>query len=181
MIYGRALSHSELKALLAADRQRFVAWRSENPWPISRKSWLAVWLFRWSFFYHGRGRRGLARFFWQVNLMLTGVDITPITDIGPGLLILRPKGVTLFGVAGSGLTVMGRSVIGGGGSRTDIGAGPGRPLIGDDVTLDFGSMVLGPVSVGNRVYVGAGCVVMKNVQADCKVTALAPEVVRRGS
>lgn len=174
MIYGHPITRAELKALLAADRERLQRWRASGDGPVPDRAWLAVRLYRLACYHHGNGRRSLARLFWQANLVLTGADITPITLIGPGLVIPRPQGVTLFGVAGRNLTIMGMAVIGGGTSRQDIGAGPGRPLLGNDVTFDMGAMVLGPVRIGNRVHIGAGCTVMQDLADDDRVMAPAP-------
>lgn len=38
-----------------------------------------------------------------------------------------------------------------------------RPIIGDNVTLGANVTIIGPVSIGNNVIVGAGSVVVKNV------------------
>ena len=50
-------------------------------------------------------------------------------------------------------------------SRADIGAGPGLPVIGDEVEVYPGSFVLGPIHIGDRVSIGPGCGVLKDVPA----------------
>lgn len=163
MILGRKFSRNDLHGLLAADYLGLVTYLgNEDPRRLIH-AFRAVKLYRWAQFHYGQGRRGLGRLIWQANLTLTGADISPISDFGPGLVVPCPLGVTLFGVAGNNLTVHGQAVLGGGMSRRDIGAGPGRPLLGNDVVLGHGAMVLGPVLVGNSTEIGPGCVVMQDV------------------
>lgn len=40
---------------------------------------------------------------------------------------------------------------------------PGRPIIGDNVTLGANVTVIGPIKIGNNVIIGAGSVVVKDV------------------
>jgi len=45
----------------------------------------------------------------------------------------------------------------------------GLPTIGDNVFCGVGSCVLGPITVGNNVKIGANCVVLKDVPDNCVV------------
>ncbi|MEW6676498.1 MAG: serine acetyltransferase [Pseudomonadota bacterium] len=125
-----------------------------------------VMLYRLSRHCHVRGWNLRARFFWQLNLWLTGADISPMSDLGEALLVIHPVAVTISGSAGRGLVVEGWGGMGGGLDMADIGAGPGLPVLGDDVVLDHGAMVLGPVRVGHRVHIGAGCTVTRDIPDD---------------
>ena len=53
------------------------------------------------------------------------------------------------------------------------------PVIGDDVTIGAGAKVLGKCVVGNRVKIGANCVVVKDVPDDCTVVGVPAFIVRR--
>ena len=53
------------------------------------------------------------------------------------------------------------------------------PTIGDDVTIGAGAKVLGKCVVGNRVRIGANCVVVKDVPDDCTVVGIPAYIVRR--
>lgn len=66
---------------------------------------------------------------------------------------------------------------GGSGLVTDIGAGPGLPVLGDGVVLEPGAMVMGPIRLGNRVIVGARCFVAKSLPDDAVVVPLEPRVL----
>jgi serine O-acetyltransferase len=181
MILGRRLSSQELRYLLAADRARLLEFMGETDAGRIRHAWHAVKLYRWSQYHYGRGRRSLGRLLWQINLTLTGADINPISDFGPGLVVPSPLGVTLYGVAGNNFTAHAQTVLGGGRSRNDIEAGPGRPLLGNDVTLGHGAMVLGPVRVGDGADIGPGCVILADVAERTHVAVPSPQMTPRGT
>jgi serine O-acetyltransferase len=135
-----------------------------------------VWLHRWSHYHFDRGNRLMARFLWHLNLNVTGADVSPLSDLGPGLVIIEPLSCIMLGKSGRNLTVRAHASFGGGMSREDIGAGPGLPLLGDDVELDFGSVILGPLRVGSRTYVGPRCVVHTHIEEDSRVLPPAPRI-----
>jgi serine O-acetyltransferase len=135
-----------------------------------------VWLHRWSHYHFVRGNRLMARLLWHFNLNLTGADVSPLSNLGPGLVIIEPLACILLGTAGRNLTIRAHASFGGGMSREDIGAGPGLPLFGDDVELDFGAVVLGPLRVGSRTYVGPRCVVHTHLEEDARVLPPAPRI-----
>jgi serine O-acetyltransferase len=136
-------------------------------------------LHRWSHWLFVHRRTIAARLVWQLNLWITGADISPMSRLGPGLVILHPFAVTITGNAGRNLFVVGWGGMGGGMSLDDVGAGPGVPVLGDDVRLDRSAMVLGPVRVGDRVRIGPGCTVVHDVADDCAVDPV-PVRVRAG-
>lgn len=120
----------------------------------------------------------MARFLWHLNLMLTGADMPPVTRIGAGFVIDSPLAMGLIGRAGRNLTVHAHAVVGGKRSRRDVGAGPGQALLGNDVELECGAIVIGPVVVGDGARIGPGAVVMRDVPAGSAVQAPAPRVRR---
>jgi len=125
-----------------------------------------VFLYRLSRFCYERQWGIAARLIWQFNLFVTGADISPISDIGEGFVIIHPVSVTVAGSAGQNFTVEGLGGLGGGISLEDIGAGPGLPLLGDNITLHRGAMVLGAVTLGDNVVVGPGCTVTQCLPAN---------------
>jgi serine O-acetyltransferase len=132
-------------------------------------SHVCVALYRLTRYCYVRGWRLPSRFFWQLNLLLTGADIAPLSDLGEGLLIVHPVAVVISGSAGRGLVVEGFGGMGGGLEMHDVGAGPGLPLLGNDVELAHGAMVLGPVTIGNGVRVGPGCTVTRDIPEHSEV------------
>jgi serine O-acetyltransferase len=108
-------------------------------------SYLCVLLHRMAHYFWCRGNGKLARAFTQANSLFTGADIHPHCDFGWGVLIPHPVALTASGNAGENCTLMPLSGIGILPRDKDIGAGPGLPILGDDVWLGAGCGVLGPV------------------------------------
>lgn len=50
-------------------------------------------------------------------------------------------------------------------------SGNGCPIIGDNVRIGTGAVVLGPTSVGNNVNIGTGAIVVKDVPDNCTVVS----------
>lgn len=54
--------------------------------------------------------------------------------------------------------------------QVTIGAGRGgTPIIGDNVYIGAGALILGGVHVGNNVKIGAGAIVLDDVPDNCTV------------
>jgi len=157
------------------DRERLLQCYEERGIPIRSvalsPSFVCVVLYRISRFFYVKGWGLMARLVWQLNMLFTGADISPICDLGEGLLVVHPVAVTIVGSAGCRLTVEGLGGMGGGLSMDDIGAGPGLPLLGDDVQMARGAMVLGPIRVGNSVRIGPGCTVVRDLPDNSEVLA----------
>ena len=175
------MSSAGLRAHLRADRERLDACLAERGIAVGHLSpaWITVVLYRCSRSLFERGWRIPARLVWQLNLWVTGADLSPLSALGPGLVIVHPFAVTIVGDAGRNLFVEGLGGMGGGMALDDVGAGPGLPVLGDDVRLDRGAMVLGPVRIGNRVRIGPGCTVVHDVPDDSDVGPV-PVRVRSG-
>lgn len=180
-----SLTLKQTFARLRADRERLseflVSFGSENSRRLLlHPSFLCVFFFRLANHFYRRGYRLTARFFWHLNVVLTGADISAPNDLGGGLLIVSPPGTAIMGKAGRNLTVMPCAGLGSElGRWEDIGAGPGLPVVGDDVVLEPHSGILGPIRVGNRVRVGAGIFVTVDVPDDTLVEGPRPRSVKR--
>lgn len=65
------------------------------------------------------------------------------------------------------------------GHNTTLGKkGTQRPIIGDNVYLGVGSMVIGGVNIGNNAVVGAGAVVVKDVPDNAIVAGNPAKVIK---
>ena len=58
-------------------------------------------------------------------------------------------------------------------------SGDSLPVIGDNVKIYTGAVVLGDISIGNNVIIGACSVVLKSVPDDCVVAGNPARVIRR--
>lgn len=162
---------AETRARLARDRERLrsVLTRGTGPEIQSlflHPGYLCVWLHRLAHHAARNGHRFLARIAWQLGIWITGADIHPHADLGPGLLIPYPAAVSISGKAGRDLTVMALGGVGGLLSKQeDIGAGPGHPVIGDGVYIGPHAGVLGPFTIGDGARIEAGCIVRQDLPA----------------
>jgi serine O-acetyltransferase len=57
--------------------------------------------------------------------------------------------------------------------------GDKRPTILDNVTVNAGAKVIGGVTVGNNVIIGANCVVVKDVPDNCTVVGVPAKIIKR--
>lgn len=86
-----------------------------------------------------------------------GVDIQTGAEVGPGLRLVHGFGV----VVGPG-TVLGAQCTIYQGCTVGQNRG-GEPTVGNDVVLNAGSVIAGPISVGDGVVIGANAVVLDSV------------------
>ncbi len=143
-------------------------------------SFLSVFFYRLATYFYRRRQRLIARFFWHINTLLTGAELDEDCEFGPGLVIVSPCGISLMAKAGRNLTIMPLAGLGAElGRNEDIGGGRGRPVLGDDVTLEPQSGVLGPVRIGSRVLIRGLTLVMRDVPDDTIVEGPNPRFLRR--
>jgi len=174
------ISWKETHHRLRCDKERLQEYYRNSGglrpiWLPSSPSYQCLFFHRISNYFFSNGRRLLARLFWHLNLIITGADISPDSDIGPGLLLLKPAGSAIAATLGKNCCIMGHVAIGGGMSDTrDIGAGPGLPLIGDEVEISYKGSILGPVKVGHRAHIGPGCLVIRDIEDDITLEPRVP-------
>lgn len=97
---------------------------------------------------------------------LLGIDLHPDVQAGPGLTIYHCHNVVLHPRARLGARCILRAGVCVGSSRTPGGVESAVPVLGDDVEVGVGALVIGPVTVGDRARIGAGAVVVRDVPHD---------------
>jgi serine O-acetyltransferase len=156
------------RAMLAADRTRLLA-HFGTPEPLwLHPGYVAVALHRMAHLLRARGWRRTARLLRLANLLLTGADLDPAASIGRGVVIPNPQAITVCGTLGENCTIMAHASIGWAASP----GAAGTPVIGSCVTFGPGALVLGPVSIGDRVRIGARCLVTTDLPDDTEVLSL---------
>jgi len=101
----------------------------------------------------------------QASQFLWGIHIDPGAEIGPGLYLGHPGGVWIGPVRmGADCNVTHNTTIG---RRTD--GKPGTPTLGDRVWIGTGSVIFGPITVGDGVTVGPLTLVGRDVPPRCLV------------
>jgi len=104
--------------------------------------------------------------------------------IGPGLYIPHPFGIVIgYADIGSNFTIGQHCSIG---NKAPIGAvdnvDRGKTIIGNNVFMGAGAVILGPVRIGNNVIIGANAVVTKDIPDNATVVGVpAREIKCSGS
>ena len=171
---------------LRADTRRLLAIKSKSfPWYVIESllfenGYQAVVLHRIAHWFRRRNIPFAGPFFHRLSIFLTGVDIAPAAQIGPGLMISHGVGL----VIGNGVKIGSDALLL---HQVTLGAPTGRrrgemPAVGDNVFIGAGSRLIGQITVGDNVFIGVNCVVTQDVPDDSKVTCAATiEVTQKKS
>ena len=121
----------------------------------------ALWTHRVSHALWTHGARTPARVLSSMARAVTGVDIHPEATIGRRVFIDHATGVVIGQTAevGNDVVIFHGVTLGG------VAMTPGKrhPTVGDHVMIGAGAKVLGPITVGTGVKIGANAVVVKDV------------------
>jgi serine O-acetyltransferase len=170
--YERAVEISkDVTAAVSKDmeavRQRDPAARSDIEILTCYPGLHALWFHRASHALWEREVPLAPRLVSQLGRLLTGIEIHPGATIGDGLFIDHGSGVVIGETSeiGDNVTIYQGVTLGGTGKQT----GKRHPTIGDSVVIGASSQLLGSITVGNNVRVGAGSVVVQNVPSNTTV------------
>lgn len=137
----------------------------------------AVLVHRFAHKLYKKGFFVLARFISQVSRWITGIEIHPGAKIGEGLFIDHGMGVVIGETAelGDNITLYQGVTLGGTGKEK----GKRHPTLGNNVVVSTGAKVLGSITIGDDVKIGAGSVVLRNVPSNCTVVGVPGKIVVR--
>lgn len=113
----------------------------------------------------------------QFSRMLTGIEIHPGATIGRRFFIDHGMGVVIGETAEIGDDVLLYQGVTLGGTGKE--RGKRHPTIGNSVVVGTGAKVLGNITVGDHVKIGAGSVVVRPVPPHSTVVGIPGRVVRR--
>ena len=119
----------------------------------------------------------IARSISHVGRILTGIEIHPGAKIGRGVFIDHGMGVVIGETAriGDKCLLYQGVTLGGTGKET----GKRHPTLEKNVVVGAGAKVLGNINIGTNTRIGAGSVVVKNVESNCTVVGIPGRVVHR--
>ena len=119
----------------------------------------------------------LPRLLSQVGRALTGIEIHPGARIGHGVFIDHGMGVVIgeTAVVGDQCLLYQGVTLGG----TGKAHGKRHPTLADNVVVGAGAKVLGAFTVGANTRIGAGSVVLRDVEADSTVVGVPGRVVHQ--
>jgi serine O-acetyltransferase len=112
----------------------------------------------------------------QLARWLTGVEIHPSARIGTGFFIDHGMGVVIGETAevGDYVTLFQGVTLGGTGKER----GKRHPTLGNHVVVGAGAKILGGISIGDNVKIGANSVVLKNVPANSTVIGVPARIIK---
>lgn len=167
-----ALLREDIDSVMSRDPAARSRWEVLTTYPgvhaiLSYRLGHALW---------GRGLHYPARVLQFVARMFTNVDIHPAARIGRRLFIDHGAGVVVGETAeiGDDVTLYHGVTLGG----TSWRKGKRHPTLSSGVVVGAGAKILGPITIGDRVRVGANSVVVKDVPADRTVVGIPGRIVR---
>jgi serine O-acetyltransferase len=130
---------------------------------------LAHWLVK-------RGVPFLPRALSQFARFITGIEIHPGATVGSGLFIDHGMGVVIGETTeiGDNVTLFQGVTLGGTGKQR----GKRHPTLGSHVVVGAGAKVLGPITIGDYVKIGANSVVLQDVPDHSTVVGIPGRIVR---
>ena len=136
--------------------------------------WAVLW-YRLAHRLYLKKRYFAARMISQCTARRTGIEIHPGAKIGKGFFIDHGHGVVIGETAeiGDNVTLYQGVTLGGTGKEQ----GKRHPTLGDNVMVSAGAKVLGSFKIGENSKIGAGSVVLKEVQANCTVVGVPGRIV----
>lgn len=120
----------------------------------------------------------LPRFISFVSRFITGIEIHPGATIGKGVFIDHGMGVVIgeTTIVGDYCLIYQGATLGGTGKES----GKRHPTLGTHVIVGAGAKVLGNISIGDNVRIGAGSVVLKDVPSHCTAVGIPGRTICRG-
>ncbi len=136
----------------------------------------AIWLHRISHFLWKKGFKLAARWLSQLMRGFTGIEIHPGASIGRNFFIDHGMGVVIGETTeiGDNVTLFQGVTLGGTGKQR----GKRHPTIGSHVVVGAGAKVLGPITIGDFVKIGANSVVLQDVPDHSTVVGIPGRIVR---
>lgn len=131
----------------------------------------------------------IAHFFWKMRMPfvprylseiareITGIEIHPGAQIGSDFFIDHGGGVVIGETAeiGENVTIYQGVVLGG----TTTDPIKRHPTLGNNIVVGTGAKLLGPITIGDNVKIGANSVVVKDVPPNSVVVGVPGRIVAR--
>ncbi len=168
---------ADMRRDVAAVFERDPAARSKAEVALCYSGLHAVWAHRVSHSLWRHNHLLSARVVSQLARTLTGVEIHPGAQLGPGLFIDHGMGVVIGETAevGEDVTIYHGVTLGG----TSLEPGKRHPTIRDRVTIGAGAKVLGPIEIGHDSRIGGNAVVVRPVADNSVVVGVPGQVIAR--
>ncbi len=138
----------------------------------------AIWGHKLTHWLWIRNARLLARWLSHVMRFLTGIEIHPGAQIGPGFFIDHGMGIVIGETAeiGKDVSLYHGVTLGG----TSLEKVKRHPTLEDRVVVGAGAKILGPIEIGADSRIGANAVVVKPVPENSVVVGVPGRIIKRG-
>jgi serine O-acetyltransferase len=135
----------------------------------------ALWSHRLAHFLWRHNLKLGARYVSHLNRFLTGIEIHPGAKIGRRFFIDHGAGVVIGETAeiGNDVLMYQGAVLGG----TTFNKGKRHPTVGNNVIIGARAIVLGAITIGDGVRIGAGSVVTKSAPPGATVVGIPGRIV----
>lgn len=169
MAGGSGNLRRDTRRLLEIKRKKFPWYVIESL--LFENGYQAVLFYRVAHWFRVRNVPVLGAMFARLGLHSTGVDISPLAEIGPGLLIVHGVGIVIGGHAkiGADATILHQVTLG--------SPHPARveamPRVGDRAFLGAGAKLIGDISIGDDVFVGVNAIVAFDIPSGSRVLSTA--------
>jgi serine O-acetyltransferase len=112
-----------------------------------------------------------------VEVVLFSADISPMASIGEGFSIAHSVGIVIGydTVIGKNAHIFQNVTIGSNNSNKN---GRVMPIIGDNVNIYTGAVVIGAIEIGDNVMIGANSVVNKDCPSNVVVVGIPAKIIK---
>ncbi|MDD5736885.1 MAG: hypothetical protein PHH20_01160 [Candidatus Omnitrophica bacterium] len=164
----------------------YAFWLEINHKKVGIASWVsfmllpgtcAVYIYRIAHWFDGFNIRIASRIMQNIGIMLTGTDLNPRADIGKGFIIFHTPATAFTGKLGENAVSAGALKAGGDGTDLDVGAGPGLPVIGNNVQFGVDVLILGPFCIGDNCQILSRSSIFKDIPANSVVAGTPARVI----
>ncbi|TFF87989.1 MAG: serine O-acetyltransferase [Promethearchaeota archaeon] len=137
----------------------------------------AVLIYRIAHFFWSIGMPFVPRYLSEISREITGIEIHPGAKIGSEFFIDHGGGVVIGETAeiGNNVTIYQGVVLGG----TTTKQIKRHPTLGNNIVVGTGAKLLGPITIGNNVKIGANSVVIKDIPANSVVVGVPGRIIIR--
>src|SRR5712692_2112370 len=166
----------QIKDDLVAAQERDPAATSKLEVILTYAGFHAMLAYRIAHRFHTWGVPIIPRVISQLARWLTGIEIHPAAKIGRGFFIDHGMGVVIGETTeiGDHVTLFQGVTVGGTGKER----GKRHPTLGNHVVVGAGAKILGGITIGDNVKIGANSVVLKNVAANSTVIGVPARVIK---
>lgn len=135
-----------------------------------------VALYRLSNWLHTKGVKLIPNMIRALSVILFSADISPRAKLGGGLRIAHSVGIVIGydAVIGKNAHIFQNVTIG---SANEAKNDRVMPTIGDNVSFFAGSVVVGPIQIGDNCSVGANAVVTKDFPANVVIAGVPARII----